>query len=106
MEYVTLTNHADIEFVVLINENVWQGLSAEHQTIINRAAKRVEIELRDKMDQLEKEALEFAESNMTVVPISDDELASWKKATSSVVDTYIKNAGPLGKQLVEAARDL
>ncbi|MCP4009440.1 MAG: C4-dicarboxylate ABC transporter substrate-binding protein [Proteobacteria bacterium] len=106
MEYVTLTNHADIEFVVLINEKVWQGLSSTQQAIINKAARRVEKELRDKMGRLEEEALEFARSKMTVVPISNDDLASWKKATSSVVDTYIRNAGPLGKQLVEAAGNL
>jgi len=106
MDYVTLTYHADIEFVVLINEKVWRSLSGKQQAIINKAARRVEKELRNKMDRVEKEALEFARSNMTVISISNDDLASWKKATSSVVDTYIRNAGPLGKQLVEAAENL
>jgi C4-dicarboxylate-binding protein DctP len=103
MDHVSVTNHADIEFVVLINEKVWQSLSDEHQEIMTRAARRVEKELRDKIARLEHESLEFARGEMTVVEISEEDLAAWREATSSVVQTYIENAGPLGKQLVEAA---
>ena len=42
MDYLTVTNHADIEFIVLINEKVWQGLTADQQAVINTAARRVE----------------------------------------------------------------
>ena len=106
MDNVTLTNHADIEFLVLINEKVWQGLTDKERAIITKAGTRVEAELRNKMGDLEKEALEFAKTKMTVTEISADDLAAWKKATASVVDTYVKNAGELGKQLVEAAGKL
>jgi len=106
MDNVTLTNHADIEFLVLINEKVWQGLTDKERAIITKAGTRVEAELRNKMGDLEKEALEFAKTKMTVTEISADDLAAWKKATASVVDTYVKNAGELGKQLVEAAEKL
>ena len=106
MDYVTLTNHADIEFLVLINEKVWQGLSDKERAVIEKAGRRVEKELRDKMAQLEAEALEFARGKMKVVELSPEDLAAWKEATRSVVDTYIQNAGPLGKQLVEAANQL
>ncbi len=106
MDHVTLTRHADIEFMVLINEKVWQGLTDKQRDIINKAARRVEQELRDKMDTLEQEALDFARTKMTVVLLSSDDLNAWKQASSSVVDTYIKNAGPLGKQMVDAANNL
>ncbi len=106
MDFVTLTNHADIEFLVLINEKVWQGLSDKERAIISKAGKRVEAELREKMGKLEAEALEFTKTKMKVIELSADDLAAWKKASSSVVDTYIKNAGDLGKQLVEAANKL
>lgn len=106
MDHVTITNHADIEFLVLINEKVWQGLTDKERAIITKAGKRVEAELREKVGTLEAEALAFAKTKMTVTEISDDDLAAWKKATASVVDTYIKNAGDLGKQLVEAAGKL
>jgi len=106
MDYVTLTNHADIEFLVLINEKVWQGLTDKERAIISKAGKRVEGKLRDKMAKLEQDALDFTKTKMKVIELSDDERAAWKKASSSVVDTYMKNAGDLGKQLVEAANKL
>ncbi|HEB94828.1 MAG TPA: C4-dicarboxylate ABC transporter substrate-binding protein [Sedimenticola thiotaurini] len=106
MDYVTLTNHADIEFLVLINEKVWQGLSEKERAVMQKAARRVEVDLRNKMGELEAEALEFARGKMKVVELSPEDLAAWKKATRSVVDTYIQNAGPLGRQLVEAANNL
>ena len=106
MDHVSITNHADIEFVVLINEKVWQSLSDEHREIMTRAGRRVEQELREKIARVEQESLAFAREKMTVVEINEDDLAAWREATSAVVDVYIDNAGPLGKQLVDAARGL
>ncbi len=106
MDYVTLTNHADIEFLVLINEKVWQGLTEQQRAIMQKAARRVEVDLRNKMAGLEADALAFARSKMKVVELTPEDLAAWKEATRSVVDTYIQNAGPLGRQLVEAANKL
>lgn len=96
----------DIEFVVLINEKAWQGLSADQKTIIETAAARVEGELRDKMSKLEADAFEFVSQKMDVVQLSDEEMASWKKLAEPVVTEYVKNAGPLGQQLVDAARQM
>ena len=106
MDYVTLTNHADIEFMVLINEKVWQGLTDKERAIISKAGRRVEVDLRNKMGKLEQEALEFTKTKMKVIELSPEDLDKWKKASAPVVDTYIKNAGELGKELVEAANKL
>ena len=96
----------DIEFVVLINEKVWQNLSEEHKQVINTAAARVEKELREKMSQLEADAFDFVQDKMNVVNLTDAEMAKWQELAEPVVEEYIKNAGPLGRQLVEAARKL
>ncbi|NQV84877.1 MAG: TRAP transporter substrate-binding protein DctP [Rhodospirillales bacterium] len=106
MEYASLTNHADVEFLVLINEKIWKGLSGSQQKIITKAAQRVEKELRNKIDELEATARKEAGKHMKIVEISGEDRKAWIKATRSVVDTYIKNAGPLGAQLVEAAGKL
>jgi C4-dicarboxylate-binding protein DctP len=106
MDYVSLTNHADVEFLVLINEKTWQGLSEGQRQTMTKAARRVEKELRQKMDGLEADALKFAREKMKVVEITPAELERWRKVTNSVVDTYVKGAGPLGAQLVDAARKL
>jgi len=106
MDTVTLSYHADIEFLVLINEKVWQGLTANQRSIIKTAGMRVEAELRNKMGRLEQEALDFAKTKMNVVGLTDAERAVWKKATTSVVDNYIKRSGDLGKYLVKIANEL
>ena len=41
MDSVSLTNHANVEFVVLINEKVWQGLTDKERSVISAAGRRV-----------------------------------------------------------------
>jgi len=106
MDNMTLTRHADIEFIVIINEKIWQGLKPEYQKVIMTAAKRVEKELRDKMNAIENGALADVKSKINTVDLTDAERNEWRKATRPVVDAYIKNAGDLGKKLVEAAGKL
>ncbi len=106
MDYLTVTNHADIEFVVLINEKTWQGLSADEQAIVTKAARRVEKELREKMGGLEAAAFEAIKGKIEIIKLTPAQLKDWQSSTASVIDSYIKTAGPLGKQLVEAAKNL
>ena len=106
MDYLTVTNHADIEFVVLINEKTWQSLSGDEQAIITKAARRVEKELRDKMGSLEAAAFDAVKDKIEIIKLTPEQLKDWQSSTASVIDTYIKTAGPLGKQLVEAAKNL
>lgn len=106
MDNVTLTNHADIEFVVLINEKVWQGLSEANRAIVDKAAKRVEGELREKMTKIEAESLEFARGKMNVIELTDEQREAWRKASASVVEDYKQRAGELGAALVDAANAL
>ena len=40
------------------------------------------------------------------VELNDAEMKEWQKLAEPVVQEYIKNAGPLGQQLVDAARNL
>jgi len=106
MDNLTLTRHADIEFVVVINEKIWQGLSDKNRGIITTASLRVEKELRDKMSSIEAAALEDVSSKMTVIDLTRDERAEWKAATKPVVDAFLKRAGDVGAAVVKAAREL
>lgn len=106
MDHLTLTNHADIEFMTIINEKTWQGLTPEQQTILRDAAVKVESSLRNKIQQLESDAIANAKEHMNVIHLSDDDIQQWREATQPVVDSFIENAGPLGKQVVDAARAL
>jgi C4-dicarboxylate-binding protein DctP len=106
MDHLTVTNHADIEFVVLINEKIWQGLTDGQRAIVGKAAQRVEKDLRDKMGQLEADAFDAVRDKIKIIELTPAQLTDWQNSTASVIETYIQTAGPLGKQLVEAAKKL
>ncbi len=107
MDYLTATsNMVDVEFVVLVNENAWQKLTAEERQIMEAAAAKVEKDLREKMDKLEADAFAFSAKKMKTIELTPAELKEWQELAQPVIETYIKNAGPLGQQLVDAARQL
>ena len=107
MDAVTVANIADIEFLMLINEDVWQGLTPEQQEIMTTAAHRVERELREQIAELEAEGAEYAEQQgMAVYHPTDEELEAWRAASEPVIEQYVEAAGPLGAELVSHAQEL
>lgn len=106
MDYLTVTNHADIEFIVLINEKTWQSLTDSERAVMTKAARRVETELRNEMGKLERDSFNNVRDKMKIIELTPEQVKDWQKSTSSVIDTFIKSSGPLAKQLVEAAKKL
>ncbi len=107
MDTITVTNHADIEFIVVVNTEWWNGLPAEHRDMITRAARIAEADVRDRMSQIEAEAYAAARENgMTVYTPTDDEIAAWKAASASVYDDYRAKSGELGAAVLSAAEGL
>ncbi len=107
LDHLTLTHHADIEFLVLINDRVWQGLDNTQQSILTKAAVTVEAALRESFAALEAAALAEAEAEgMTIYRPSTGDLAAWRAATAGMRDSYVDTAGPLGAELLAAADQL
>ena len=107
MDHLTVTNHSNIEFIVLINERVWQRLEPAQQAIVRGAARTVEIEMRDALAGIEAEAYAVAEANgMTIHRLSAEDVALWQEATRALKEVYRTAAGALGEQLLAAAEEL
>ncbi len=107
MDYLTATETmVDIEFIVLINEKVWQGLTDDQRQIMAEAAARVEGELRNQMAQLEAESFDFVKDKIKTVTLTPEQLSQWQQLSEPVVKAFIHDAGPLGQQVVDAARAL
>ena len=107
MDTITVTNHADIEFVVVVNAEWWDGLSDEHRTAIEAAAAVAEKDVRDRVAEIEAEAYAAAKENgMTVYEPTAEEIEQWRKASEPVYFTYEAQAGETGKTLLEAAKGL
>ncbi len=107
MDTITITNNADIEFVVLVNEDFWQGLSDKQREVITAAALKAEEDVRNRVTDIEADAFKAAkEHGMTVYHPTDAEIAEWKKASAPVIEEWLKTAGEMGKQVLAAAEKL
>ena len=110
MDTLTVTNHGDIEFVVVANDKWLKSLSQKQRDAIAEASKVAEKAVRDDMASIEAGAYKEAKANgMNIVNLTSSETAALKKASSSVIDDYISRtggAGGVGDKLVKAANNL
>lgn len=110
MDTLTVTNHGDIEFVVVVNQKWYNKLNAKQKSAIQTASKIAEKAVRDDMSNIEAGAYKVAKENgMKIVNLTSSELSALKKASSSVIDDYIKRTGGkggVGDKLVQAAKKL
>lgn len=103
MDTITKTNHANIEFVVVVNNDWWDGLSPELQGHIKAAAQVAQDDVRDRMSGIEAAAYKAAEENgMTIVDLSDAELAAWQEVAQPVYDSYLEATGEAGQKILDA----
>lgn len=104
MPSITLTRHADVEFVSLINEKRWQSLTSEQQQIISQAAVNAENQLRHDIPRLEREAEEYVaqQPNTRVIELTEQERDSWRIASAPVRHAFLQHTGALGEQLLAA----
>ena len=104
MDHMTLTFDSAIEFIAVINNDFYEGLSAEHQAIIDAAAQEVEQKLRDAIYQQEAEIVEEMKAEMTVVELTEAQRVAWREATAGVVDRFVDETGATGAAAVAAVR--
>lgn len=103
MDTITVTNHADIEFVVVVNSEWWDSLDVETQGHISAAAKIAQDDVRDRVTQIEADAYAAAKENgMTIVELNDEELAAWQAVSQPVIDGYLKATGDTGKRILDS----
>jgi C4-dicarboxylate-binding protein DctP len=110
MDTLTVTNHGDIEFVVVANDKWLKSLTQKQRDAIAAASKVAEKAVRDDMAGIESRAYQEAKDNgMNIVKLSSSEVSALKKASSSVIQDYISRtggSGGVGDKLVKAANKL
>lgn len=104
MDHMTLSYDSAIEFVAVMNNDFFEGLSEEHQAIIMDAAAVVEAKLRDAIYTQEAEAVAEVSSKMTAIELTDAERAEWVTATAGVIDRFVAEAGDAAVAAVSAVR--
>lgn len=104
MDTITVTNHADIEFVVVVNQAWWDGLSEETRGHINAAAEVADNAVRDAMAEIEANAYAAAKENgMTIYTPTAEEIEAWKAVATPVYESYKAAAGDLGAKVLDEA---
>ncbi len=105
MDTITVSNHADIEFIVVTNTDWWNGLPDAHKAIISAAAVNAENAVRDEMSAIEARAYDAATQNgMSIYKPTAEELAKWKAVSQPVYDTFLAKTGDAGAAMLEAAK--
>ena len=104
MNHMTLTFDSVIEFVAVMNNDFYEGLSESQRIIVNNAARQVEKRLRDTIYAEEEAIVEEMKSRMTVVTLTDEARRAWSGATAGVVTRFIEETGETGASAVAAVR--
>lgn len=102
MDHMTLSYDSAIEFVAVMNNDFFEGLSPEHQQIVSEAAATVEQQLRDAIYAEEDAIVEEMRGQMTVVELTDEERQQWVDATSSVAQRFVDDAGETAAEVISA----
>lgn len=103
LDTVANTRHFADGMLILINEQVWRSLPANHQRIVQDAAVEAQKAILVDLHKRESEGYALAAKNgMTVHEITPDEVAEWRVCSAPVLESFMNNAGELGQRLMEA----
>ena len=106
MNHATLSYDSAVEFVALINNEFFEGLSKKNQDIILDAAATVEQQLRDYIYANESKVVDGVRSKINIIELTEAERAQWREATKGVGDRFAKERGEIAAQVIEMARAL
>jgi len=103
MDVVTISEHAYIYFVSLINEKVWNSLSKAEQGVMQKCGREAELAQQAAVGKVEAASIAFTrEKGKQVLELSPKEIDLWRVSGKPVVDAYLKNSGELGQKVMKA----
>ena len=108
MDAVTITNHAQTEFLIVMNDKLWDSMSAKEKQWMTQGALAAEQKMRaeTKDKNLASERFIAEKTPMKVINLTPAQVTAWQKAAAPATDEYIKSAGPVGQRLVDEVRKL
>jgi len=107
VKYLTVNNYAYLEFLLAVNKPFWDNLPEKTQKLIEETAAETETWIRQKAEEEDaRTAKELEKLGMEVYYVPEEELGEWKEAAAPVYDVYLKQAGDLGKELLDIAESM
>jgi C4-dicarboxylate-binding protein DctP len=103
LDTVANTRHFADGMLILINEQVWRSLPADHQRAVQEAAAEAQKAILVDLHNRETEGYALAAKNgMKIHEITPDEVAEWRVCSAPVLEEFMSKAGELGQRLMEA----
>ncbi len=100
---ITRTEHAPVEYFLVISDKIWRSLPPSHQTAMAQAAQHVERETRDRVAEIEARAYAFARGkNIKVRELTPDQVAEWRACSADVLSDYMAHNAELAQRLMAA----
>ncbi len=107
MDTITRVNVADIEFIVVMNQDTWDSLTEQQQGWVMEAAHIAEKDVRDRVSEIEAAAYAEAKANgMKIYDLTEEEVQAWKDKAQPVIDGWLKSGGDLAKKVYDAVQGL
>lgn len=108
MNHMTITNHAQVEFLMVINDKLWDSLSDSEKQWMSEAALAAENKMRAETREQNLAAEEYLaeKTSLQITHLDDDQVKAWQDAAAPAIDAYIKDAGPIGQKLVDELKKM
>jgi len=98
---VTRTDHSPLEYLLITTEKRWQALSPAHRAAIQEAVKRLELKIRERAAESERQLYSVArEKGMKVVNLAQHQVAEWRACSSDILVNYMEASGEVGSRLM------
>jgi C4-dicarboxylate-binding protein DctP len=101
----TITNirHSENLFLVVLNEETFNGLSSQQKEALLTAAQKAEDSIWNSYHVFEAETYSFAASKgIKIQQLVLDDTVAWRVCSSSILESYMERAGTLGAKLFAA----
>lgn len=99
-EYLTVSNHVYTPEVLLINNDFYESMPENLQTVLDEAGEEFTTYEREKAIEFDEAALEILEENLEINELSENEKEEFIKLLEPVYDKYEDAIGP---ELIEIA---
>ncbi len=103
-DYITFSNHAQMASFVAFNGEFYNGLSDEDKEIIDSIKADMEAYASESLEKVQKEKFEIIKEKKPDIKIeylTEDERASFAKASMAVRDNIVDLAGEEGKEVMD-----
>ena len=96
--YMCGASLAMVGHMIVLNEDVWQSMPADIQTIIEEEAAKSQDHYVEWVIANEAAAAKrLTAAGGTIIPIGDDYLAAWKAATPDLLQQWVEELDSRGK---------